>query len=535
MKRKLKIVIGLTMVGLMAPAARAALSVISTATAPSGVGGYGSAIMDQTDGFAYFGSSTTYVSFSSTYSTVTPMTLSPFGLNLGFGYFPQVTDLSAAAFDSGTGFGYFVSSQAPSVVEMFPARNGGIGSPTSGLTFQAGQNWVGTAVIDSTNHFAYFGTQTSPSIVVKVQIPDGVSVTSMTIISSITLPSGLDFLSASVIDTTNGFAYFGSSAATGAVAKIQLSNFTLAGTLTFNSGEGGVGSAVIDTTHEYAYFGTHDSPAKIVKILLSNFTRVGSVTLPAGQNDLTSAVIDPALDYAYFGTNTSPGFVVPLLLSNFNASTALSLATGQNYLKSAVIDTVNSYAYFGTYTTPGGVIQVDLLAGLPTIILQPTDANVHPGDTAFFSVSATGRNLSYQWQLNGTAIPGATSAVYSRVAATTDDGDQFNCVVTGANGSVTSSTVQLTIIPVVRAYPNPWRSDRHTGVPITFDGLLANSTVKIFNLAAHWVKTLPPASGTVTWDRTNDAGQTVASGYYFYIVTGRTDQQTATGKLAIIH
>lgn len=85
---------------------------------------------------------------------------------------------------------------------------------------------------------------------------------------------------------------------------------------------------------------------------------------------------------------------------------------------------------------------------------------------------------------------------------------------------------------MVRVFPNPWRADRHTGVNLTFDGLLPNSTVKIFNLAAHWVKTLPV--GTFTWDLTNDTGQTVASGYYFYLVTTGNDKQTSHGKIAII-
>jgi len=97
---------------------------------------------------------------------------------------------------------------------------------------------------------------------------------------------------------------------------------------------------------------------------------------------------------------------------------------------------------------------------------------------------------------------------------------------------VTSSGAHLTIIPVVRVFPNPWRADRHTGVNLTFDGILPNSTIKIFNLAAHWIKTLPV--GTSTWDLTNDQGQKVASGYYFYLVKSRDDKQTVEGKLAII-
>jgi hypothetical protein len=239
---------------------------------------------------------------------------------------------------------------------------------------------------------------------------------------------------------------------------------------------------------------------------------------------------------AYFGTNTSPGIVVRVHASGIGLSgnTALTLATGENYLRSAVVDPSNGYAYFGTFVTTASVVQVDLLAGPPEISLQPQDAQAHPGESVTFSVTASGRGISYQWQMNGINIPGATAATYVRTVATTDDGSTYQCILTGTNGTTVTRSAALTIIPIIRAYPNPWRADRHSSVGITFDGLLSNSTVKIFNLAAHWVKTLPLASGASTWDRTNDAGQTVASGYYFYLVTTGNDKQTVHGMLAII-
>ncbi len=108
----------------------------------------------------------------------------------------------------------------------------------------------------------------------------------------------------------------------------------------------------------------------------------------------------------------------------------------------------------------------------------------------------------------------------------------FHCVVTNANGSITSSDATVTIIPIVKAYPNPWRADRHSGIPITFDGLLPNATLKIFNLAAHWIRTLP--AGSNTWDLKNDAGQMVASGYYFFLATTGNSNQTTHGEIAVI-
>ena len=84
----------------------------------------------------------------------------------------------------------------------------------------------------------------------------------------------------------------------------------------------------------------------------------------------------------------------------------------------------------------------------------------------------------------------------------------------------------------MREYPNPWRVDRHRGKDITFDRLPLNCTVQIYTVSAHWVKTLDASSGSAMWDLTNDAGESVASGYYIYLVT--SPQGKSRGTLAII-
>ncbi len=70
-----------------------------------------------------------------------------------------------------------------------------------------------------------------------------------------------------------------------------------------------------------------------------------------------------------------------------------------------------------------------------------------------------------------------------------------------------------------RVYPNPWRKDKHTGHPVTFDQMAADSDVKIFTVSGHKVKELSVPTGSVTWDLTNDSGDAVASGIYIYLIT----------------
>jgi hypothetical protein len=70
----------------------------------------------------------------------------------------------------------------------------------------------------------------------------------------------------------------------------------------------------------------------------------------------------------------------------------------------------------------------------PGISSQPIRQEVTAGHTATFSVIATGFGpLTYQWQKNGTAIPGAALPTYtSPSAVVTDDGSRFTVVVSNA-------------------------------------------------------------------------------------------------------
>ena len=96
-----------------------------------------------------------------------------------------------------------------------------------------------------------------------------------------------------------------------------------------------------------------------------------------------------------------------------------------------------------------------------------------------------------------------------------------------------ANTVSTTLNGV-KAFPNPWRSDKHSNMSVTFDGMPASSVIKIFTVSAREVKQLSADSnGTALWDRTNDSGDAVASGVYIYLVIDPQGNHTS-GKLAII-
>ena len=105
----------------------------------------------------------------------------------------------------------------------------------------------------------------------------------------------------------------------------------------------------------------------------------------------------------------------------------------------------------GNVTSRAARLTVTAARSAPTITTQPADQSIHAGQTATFSVVATGSApLSYQWRRNGTAIPGATSASYTTPAqGTSDNGATFSVVISNSSGNVTSRNALLTVTPAV--------------------------------------------------------------------------------------
>src|SRR5262245_39628100 len=101
---------------------------------------------------------------------------------------------------------------------------------------------------------------------------------------------------------------------------------------------------------------------------------------------------------------------------------------------------------FGSATSNEATLTVN---APPSITQQPTNQTVTQGQTATFTVTASGSaTLTYQWQRNQANINGATSSTYTTAATTSaDDGAKFRCVVTNGFGNATSNEVTLTVLP----------------------------------------------------------------------------------------
>lgn len=107
----------------------------------------------------------------------------------------------------------------------------------------------------------------------------------------------------------------------------------------------------------------------------------------------------------------------------------------------------------------------------PSITTQPTNQVAVLGQTATFTAAASGTPpLNYQWNKNGTAIPGATSISYTTPPTVQgDDGSTFTMTVTNAINSATSMSATLRVLPA----PPPQAGDlrfQQVDAPSTVDG-----------------------------------------------------------------
>ncbi|MBN1578111.1 MAG: immunoglobulin domain-containing protein [Chitinispirillaceae bacterium] len=98
----------------------------------------------------------------------------------------------------------------------------------------------------------------------------------------------------------------------------------------------------------------------------------------------------------------------------------------------------------GAVPSNGATLAVNMLP--PVIVTHPASQTVDERSSAAFTIAATGVSLRYQWQRNGSDIPGATGAAYTTAATTMDDdGVIFRCVVRNTAGTVPSGEAELTV------------------------------------------------------------------------------------------
>lgn len=147
-----------------------------------------------------------------------------------------------------------------------------------------------------------------------------------------------------------------------------------------------------------------------------------------------------------------------------------------------------------TASTPSG----------PTITQQPQDQTAAVGQTATFSVVATGAGTpTYQWRRNGVDIPSATSASCTTSPVSfANDGYTYQVVVTDSQGSTPSRIATLNVVDSATPCPDPNEPNDSslTATPLAF-GVAANGYVCTAT-DVDWFRVDVATPGVLTFDLT---------------------------------
>jgi hypothetical protein len=154
----------------------------------------------------------------------------------------------------------------------------------------------------------------------------------------------------------------------------------------------------------------------------------------------------------------------------------------------------------------------------PAILTQPSGGTAFPGDTFSFSVSASGQQLTYQWEKNSTNLLNATNTVLTLTNLALTDAGNYQVIITNPSG-VTNSAIAT--LQVIQSVTNTIYLDHFSGASGALNGRTPD-TASIAN--STWI-----AAGGWTTDgtRANVTNSTINAFLPFTPVSGRLYQLSA--------
>jgi hypothetical protein len=160
----------------------------------------------------------------------------------------------------------------------------------------------------------------------------------------------------------------------------------------------------------------------------------------------------------------------------------------------------------------------------PVISAQPASVTVAAGNTATFTVTASGDGLTYQWLRDGSPISGATQASYTTAATVAaDDNAMFTVTISDAVGQVTSMAATLRVDWVrIDVQPHSAIVQEDFGVTLSVDAVASGT------LSYQWRKDGANLAGANTANLPLAHIAASDAGSYDCVITSQLDSITVT-------
>ena len=179
-----------------------------------------------------------------------------------------------------------------------------------------------------------------------------------------------------------------------------------------------------------------------------------NVTAPSGAAPTISS--QPASQTVNAGSGVtlevSGSGTVPLSYQwQFNGAPIVGATSSTYSISSVQVGNAGAYTVViansaGSVTSQTATLTVNPVTVVPVFGVQPQSRTIAAGSTVVFNSAANAAPLpTYQWELNGAPIPGATSPTLVVNGATDADAGSYACVASNSGGTTTSNVAVLTV------------------------------------------------------------------------------------------
>lgn len=169
----------------------------------------------------------------------------------------------------------------------------------------------------------------------------------------------------------------------------------------------------------------------------------------------------------------------------------------------------------------------------PSITSQPGNLTVNQGQSASFTVSASGTSpLSYQWRKNGAALgTGAGTSVFTIAAAQPADAGNYDVVVSNSAGTATSSAALLVVQVPPSISAQPVAQTVNQGQAVTFNVIASGMPAPTYQ----WRQNGAVLSGATASSYSIPAAMPANAGSYDVVVSNPAGSVTSAVASLIVN